>query len=73
MYEFYGGSTLQHVIDSLEAKQLDNMVVETNVEQSYGGQYITLKIAVFPKPTREYSGGKKDSHDDFDEALKVIT
>jgi len=72
MCGFYGGGTLQDMIDSFESNQLDHMVVESFIENSYGEQFITLKVAVFNNPSRTNIAGKKPESFDFDDAMKVI-
>jgi hypothetical protein len=76
MRNFYRGESLQDIVDTLAAQQLDNVVVEANYEQSYDNFYseshITLRIALFNKPAVSAESVKKDTFGDFDAAMEII-
>jgi len=72
----YLGGTLQDIVDSLDADQIDSLIVEANYEQNYQNfsneTHITLRIALFNRPAVSAEPIKKSTQGDFDAAMELI-
>lgn len=76
MIDYFRGQSLQDIVDSLEARQVDTHIMEArmeiDVDHVVQDTHLTLKVALFNRPAVSAESVKKKLHGDFDDSMELV-